>query len=417
LFAEISTQSMVAATDLVPGVVFHYAPAGGVTASAATGTTLRVVDWNIERGYKLPALTRELRGLDADVLLLQELDVGCGRSAFADVPQHLADALGMHCAFLVEFRELVQHDAPRSAENEAGLWAFHGNAIMSRYPFRDIRAIQHTAAVDWGTTGTRVCEPRVGHRGVLTAELRLPRDRFAPHTSGADLRVQLYCMHLEIFCGVLMRVRQYGDAVADAKELADRRRWSGDEEPFRAVIAGDFNTIAHGLARLGANVAKDRMRFLMCGETEAEWFARCVLDPRGVTGNPLYGIRSDERVRLRNTLHLTDPFDVFGDTTLDNPKYHGFVRGKLDWLLLCGLDATATCVGNLQYDMADHRYLVADVRLAVSAGDVAEMRQLAAGHRHRQASRFRRAVVWYSCRCATVLAVVAVAYAVLWVVS
>lgn len=40
----------------------------------------RPLQWNIERGYELPAIIDELRLLDADVLYLQEIDWGCERS-------------------------------------------------------------------------------------------------------------------------------------------------------------------------------------------------------------------------------------------------------------------------------------------------------------------------------------------------
>ncbi len=40
--------------------------------------------WNIERGYKLDAVIAELRAIDADVIALQEIDIGCDRSGGED---------------------------------------------------------------------------------------------------------------------------------------------------------------------------------------------------------------------------------------------------------------------------------------------------------------------------------------------
>ena len=48
-----------------------------------------------------------------------------------------------------------------------------------------------------------------------------------------------------------------------------------------------------------------------------------------------------------------DPFDVYHDVTLNNPKYFGLVQGKLDWVLLGGLDATQTAIGNHDYAASD----------------------------------------------------------------
>lgn len=42
------------------------------------------LQWNIERGYKLEEIVRELRGINADVIALQEVDIGCERSSSID---------------------------------------------------------------------------------------------------------------------------------------------------------------------------------------------------------------------------------------------------------------------------------------------------------------------------------------------
>ena len=53
--------------------------------ATARGRPVRVVQWNIERGYKFDEIVQTLKILDADVLLLQEIDVGCDRSGQRDV--------------------------------------------------------------------------------------------------------------------------------------------------------------------------------------------------------------------------------------------------------------------------------------------------------------------------------------------
>lgn len=45
---------------------------------------IRTSQWNIERGYKLAAVIDELRTCDADVIALQEVDIGCERSGCED---------------------------------------------------------------------------------------------------------------------------------------------------------------------------------------------------------------------------------------------------------------------------------------------------------------------------------------------
>lgn len=40
--------------------------------------------WNIERGFQLEAIIEQLREADADIIALQEVDVGCERSGSED---------------------------------------------------------------------------------------------------------------------------------------------------------------------------------------------------------------------------------------------------------------------------------------------------------------------------------------------
>lgn len=42
------------------------------------------MQWNIERGYKLEEIVKELKNIDADVIALQEVDIGCERSLSID---------------------------------------------------------------------------------------------------------------------------------------------------------------------------------------------------------------------------------------------------------------------------------------------------------------------------------------------
>lgn len=44
----------------------------------------RNLQWNIERGYKLEEIVKELKNIDADVIALQEVDIGCERSMSID---------------------------------------------------------------------------------------------------------------------------------------------------------------------------------------------------------------------------------------------------------------------------------------------------------------------------------------------
>src|SRR5215207_3845971 len=66
---------------------------------------LLVVTWNVERGTAYHAVLEVLNGLDADVILLQEVDRHCRRTDYRDVARELAEALQMNWVAAGEFQE------------------------------------------------------------------------------------------------------------------------------------------------------------------------------------------------------------------------------------------------------------------------------------------------------------------------
>src|SRR5262249_17874396 len=94
-------------------------------------SSLRVVDWNIERGLKLPEIVDFLASQNADLLVLQEVDIGTRRTRRMNIAGEVARALGMHCVFGREFQELAEgtRDHP----------AYTGQATLSRWPLEKPR--------------------------------------------------------------------------------------------------------------------------------------------------------------------------------------------------------------------------------------------------------------------------------------
>lgn len=346
-------------TRLRPGEVVQFdfrEKTAGSSGAKASLDELRIVQWNIERGYELNAILQHLEQLDADVLLLQELDIACARTNFVNVPELIARRLKAHVVFVVEFEELEHHR--RKHRDAAGPHAFHGNAIVSRqHTIVNVRSFSHSANNDWERIGVGLREPRKGERCVLTAALVTPHHH-----------LQLYCLHLEVFCGALMRVRQLSDAVFDAQKQLEHHQLSDRASAgstFHVVIAGDLNTHAHSIVRLSHKYGTDRMKLLSLGETEAEWLTHTFLDPfKGPSRNPLLGLSAVERLKIDNhALFLYDPWDLVRDITLDHPDYRGFASGKLDWLLLSNISVGSKDIGNHDFKASDHKYLVAELRL------------------------------------------------------
>ena len=73
--------------------------------------TLRVVSFNFERGVhleeQLEFLTHHPAMNRMDLLLANELDVGCSRSGNRDTAAQIAARLGMDYVFGLEFTELT----------------------------------------------------------------------------------------------------------------------------------------------------------------------------------------------------------------------------------------------------------------------------------------------------------------------
>ena len=126
----------------------------------------------------------------------------------------------MSYAFVAEFEET--HSPLRTPETQGG--GVHGQAILSRFALRDVRAIVHShQPVDWdaegcvpgGGLGRAVpadasCarrearrEPRRGKRVALAAVAELPQPLG---------RVLVYSLHLEVFTGITGRLMQFAGA-------------------------------------------------------------------------------------------------------------------------------------------------------------------------------------------------------------
>ena len=259
------------------------------------GPSLRIVEWNVERGIEFDAIklsltdeqgflakvhgesannTRAAKADDqvlsaqmdvlrsADVLVLNEVDWGMKRSDYRAVVKDLADALKMNWAYGVEFVEVdpkilgtqsfadVEDETERKdldelfSTDKTRLLALHGNAILSRYPLRDVKLVPFQyQAYDWyngekkygaAEAGKRkgaslvfaeqiVREVRRGGRTNLIATIDVP--------DLPERQVTIVATHLE------NRTTPKG-RVKEADELLDMIRRI--QNPV--IVAGDMNT-------------------------------------------------------------------------------------------------------------------------------------------------------------------------------
>jgi endonuclease/exonuclease/phosphatase family metal-dependent hydrolase len=109
---------------------------------------LRAVQWNIEHGNAYPLIEEALRThpelAGADLVTLDEVDLGMARSGNRDVAGALAAALGLHAAWAPLFLETTagRDDDVRTAAGAANREALFGLAMLSRWPMRDVRLVE-----------------------------------------------------------------------------------------------------------------------------------------------------------------------------------------------------------------------------------------------------------------------------------
>lgn len=180
--------------------------------------SIRVVNWNINRGLQLPRIVKFLSTAKADLILLQEADLNARRTHHVDVAKELSQQLGMNYVFGREFQELTQ--GSRSSP------AYHGQATLSRWPLSNSRIIRFQRQTNfwrphWFLPEIEPFQERIGGRLALVTEADI-----------GGITLVTYNLHLESKGDDKLRSSQLEESVDDA------RRYT---ESTPIVLAGDFN--------------------------------------------------------------------------------------------------------------------------------------------------------------------------------
>jgi endonuclease/exonuclease/phosphatase family metal-dependent hydrolase len=164
--------------------------------------SLRIVDWNVERGRQLQGVTDFLASANADILILQEVDVNARRTHRRNIAEEIARKLGMNYVFGREFEELVQ-----GSKNSP---AYHGQATLSKWPIVNPRLIRfskqsHFWQPHWFLPKIEPFQERLGGRIALVAEINV-----------AGRKLVTYNLHLESRGTDALRISQLGEVLSDA---------------------------------------------------------------------------------------------------------------------------------------------------------------------------------------------------------
>jgi hypothetical protein len=285
----------------------------------------------------------------------------------------------------------------------------HGNCILTKFDISRIISLQHRHhPYNWSRDGGLLNEPRIGERQTLCVVINVPKRYIAaklPTQINQDellyvppvenvpntpeyIQVPVYTCHLELFCGLTDRLKILGEIFAhfrrefyDGEKEKGKKNQNCDFEQFTAqnknqkygLILGDFNTLAHSIARFSGKYCKDSLRWKSIGYSEAEWWYKYVLDTTQYRSDYYKTIESGQNtiktplssLKLPNmtdedVLNLVNPgfCEPFDPQTETLTNYSGWFYGKLDWMLTMGFYTINTDLFNLDYSDSDHRGMI-----------------------------------------------------------
>ena len=263
--------------------------------AAPARSRYRFVAWNLERGIEFQGQLDALRThpylASADVYLLTEADIGMARSGNRAVAQELARALGMHYSFAPCYLNLSKGagiERKADGENELGL---HGNAVLSRYPLRNLRPIHLRNGID-----KMACrEKRLGRQTALAAEIEFP-----------NYRATAVAVHLDANSSQAHRSAQMRDIVQDLpKDLP-------------VILGGDWNTSTNNSSRAFYSILGFWLRVFMGAENV---ISNHYLHPENHFERGLFRLLEEKGFEYRRSNRMGEPtvqYDVDDAKTRQN---------------------------------------------------------------------------------------------------
>jgi endonuclease/exonuclease/phosphatase family metal-dependent hydrolase len=196
-------------------------------SDATPGDRLRLIAWNLERGRARQGAVQLIEAHPAlqnpDIIFLSEMDRGMERAGNEHTTRLLAEALGMNYAYAVEYLELPRGktEADWEAYAQANHCAYEGNAILSRFPLHNARALRFPGIELWYGSS----QHRLGGRVAVVAEIEAAQGQ----------RITLVSTHLESgFSDGPMRAQQ-------TQMILDEVEAHAQGQPV--LIGGDMNAL------------------------------------------------------------------------------------------------------------------------------------------------------------------------------
>lgn len=210
-------------------------PTRGQTTPPVPPATFRVAAYNIERGRHLDAIIDLWKRCPArhnDVILVSEADWGMARSENRHVAKEFAQAIGYSWAYAVEFHELTKGNRRERRIAGENREALHGNAILSRYPLRNPKAIRLPSFINY----PKRFMARIGSRVAITADVEL-----------GGRHATVVSTHLEAHSSPRERSAQMSAILSDLRSF---------DKGQPIILGGDMNTSCLDLHRLGRSLLR-----------------------------------------------------------------------------------------------------------------------------------------------------------------
>jgi len=202
--------------------------------------SLKIVNWNINRGLQLQKVIQFLAGAKPDIVLLQECDLNARRTHHLNIAREIAQQLQLNYVFGREFQELTQ-GSRRSP-------AYHGQSTLSRWPLSNSRILRFRKQSNfwrphWFIPEIDPFQERIGGRLALVSEVDL----------GGKIIVT-YNLHLESRGNDGLRESQIEEALHDAGQYSANTP---------VLIAGDFNmNVSTGISAVAIREAQFQDAFV-----------------------------------------------------------------------------------------------------------------------------------------------------------
>lgn len=324
---------------------------------------VRAVAWNVERGKRFEgvrALLREHEVLgQADLIFLNEVDIGMGRSGNRNVARDLAVELGMNYVFANSHLVLAPGDWAERDHGVGNTLAMHGNVLLSRYPIRHFEAVTCPEYKD----KFHALEKRLGHKRALLCHLDLP-----------DGPLLVAVVHLDPFAPPVHRARQMRRILSRIEEI----------NPSRVLLGGDLNTNTWDFGRKLGLVVNMLHKFVRFG---VEGAVRQYMTPEEVYERRLFrqfSRRGYDVDSFNDRRFGTHHFDANAPEIVDKaleyvpnrmwewfrPKlepWQGFIPMRLDWFAGRGVEAVEAHVidrpTHAGEPVADHHPIAVDIAL------------------------------------------------------